>query len=132
MKLNTMSDGAEGNSATTEVKPPYWAEVLEAHNQKQIPLEGFFKLQYKRRDGSTATGWFFKPEYHSQPHIVYSRVLSNYRAGKVLEAGQCVLNDCWACGDDDFKNMKSLVHITAARDLTNHVDFLEQVEDAAS
>lgn len=122
-------DGAETNSATDKATQlPYWTEVLEAHAKKNIPLEAFFRLQYKRRDNTVATGWFIRPEYHAQPHMVYSRVLSKYRAGQVLEAGQCVLSDCWVCGDADFQDMKSLVHITAARDLTSYVDFLEQVE----
>lgn len=120
MTRNTLTDGAKG---TTNPIP---TEVLELMTKKGLKQEDFFSLAYIRRDGTTATGWFLKAECHDQPHLVYGRVLSKYRSGEVLEAGQCVLNDCWVCGDSDFKDIRSLVHITAARDLTNHVDFLEK------
>ena len=105
-------------------------EQLDAW-KKQYGEGGIIKISVdivKEEDGSVsdkAVGYIVKPSAKKGSTLsIYSRVLQLYNAGKILDCGLFILNNCKLGGDERIFGTDDMVQIAAANVAMERIDFL--------
>lgn len=82
----------------------------------------------KEEDGNAvdkATAYIVKPSAKKGNTLsIYSRVLQLYNAGKILDCGIFILNNCKLGGDERIFGSDEMVQIAAANLAMERIDFL--------
>lgn len=93
---------------------------------KKYGEEHVYMIQVQLPGDKVAQGYFAKvasPGFDVKRHAIYSRAMSAYKNGSSFEVGEIVLNETFLGGDDRFKDLNSMVHISAAQQLSGEIDF---------